>query len=264
MRWLLTLCVAGLLAYALLPPRAEPVQNAVQETHPGISTARTEAAKAADREFRSWGSTLRSLKPPVHTAQQIDAQQPLQPAANSRPDGVEVRQPEVAVTNGNALAPNADGQVIEAVAEPVVWARVTFAARAHSEASVSSPVIKFYPAGTELHVVAQQGAWIQLRDPVTSEGGWVFDKYLVSIDRPSAAQPALASSGDTQPADAVTPDVQMVRDSSQPAAAAKRNVEVTREVRRPGRWAKRQARRERKLRRIFGRGSGPAAWSLGR
>jgi len=259
MRWLLSFCFIGLLAYALLPPRAEPLQNVLQEADTGLSTSETVAAKAAKRELRSsWGSTLRSLKPPVQTAQQSDTRPPQ--AAGDRSGSVEVRQPEPAVNQADAQAPEA--QVIEAVAEPVLWARVGFAARAHSEASVSSPVVKFYPAGTELQVVAQKGAWIQLRDPSTSERGWIFNKYLVSIDRPSGTQPALASSPETQAADAVTPDVQMVRDSSEPAAAAKRTVEVRPEVRRPGRWAKRQARRERKLRRIFGR-NGPAAWSLG-
>jgi hypothetical protein len=256
MRWFLSFCLVGLLAYALLPPRTEPLQNVLQEADTGLATSETVAAKAAKRELRSWGSTLRSLKAPVQTAQHIDTQPPLQ----HRPRSV-VRQPEPAVNKADAPAPEA--QVIEAVAEPALWARVSFAARAHSEASVSSPVIKFYPAGTELQVIEQQGAWIQLRDPTTSERGWVFNKYLVSIDRPRAAQPALASGDETQATEAVTPDVQMVRDSPEPAAAPKRTVEVTRDVRRPGRWAKRQARRERKLRRIFGRNSRPAAWSLG-
>jgi len=255
MRWLLSFCLVGLLAYALLPPRAEPLQNVLQEADTGLSTSETVAAKAAKRELRSWGSTLRSLKPPVQTAQQT------QPPLQHRPGSVEVRQPEPAVGHTDAPAPEA--QVIEAVAEPALWARVSFAARGHSEASVSSPVTKFYPAGTELQVVAQRGAWIQLRDPATSELGWVFNKYLVSIDRPSGAQPATASSPETQAAAAVTPDVQIVRDSPEPAAAAK-TVEVTRDLRRSGRWAKRQARRERKLRRIFGRNARPAAWSLGR
>ena len=251
MRWLLALCVAGLLAYALIPPRAEQVQDA----DAGIATARTEAAKVADRELRSWGSTLQSLGPRVQPAKS-------QQEAGYRPGGAEVREPEPAFGKGDSVAPEVNAQIIEAAAEPAAWARIVFAARAHREASVSSPVIKFYPAGTELQVLAREGAWIQLLDPATLEGGWVFDQYLVSSDGPSPAQPALASTAEAQPADAVASKVQTARQSSKQAAAAK-NAELTRKARRNSRWAKKQERRDRKRRRLFGRDARPAAWSIG-
>lgn len=245
MRWLLSLCFAGLVAYALIPPRVEPVED----TDAGVSTSRTEAAKAADRELRSWGSTLQSLGNRAQPAksEQIDTQ-PSQQEAAYRPGGV---QPE-------SVAPNA--QIVAAVAEPVAWARVAFAAKAHSEASISSPIIKFYPAGTELQVVAQEGAWIQLLDPATRERGWVFDQYLVSIDGPSQA-PHRASTAIAQPEDAAVPDVYTVRQSSRKAAAKKKN-EISRQAKRQSRWAKKQERRERKRRRASRRDARPA-WSLG-
>jgi len=260
MRWLLSLCLAGLLAYALIPPRAEPVQDA----DAGLAAARTEADEAAGRKLRSWGSTLQSLGPRVQPAdsQQFDASMPFQQEAGYRRGGVEVREPEPALGKGDSVAPEVNAQIIEAAAEPVAWARVVFAARAHREASVSSPVIKFYPAGTELQVLAGEGAWIQLLDPATLERGWVFDQYLVSSDGPSPAQPALASTAEAQPADAVAPNVQTARQSSKQAAAAK-NAEVTRKARRNSRWAKKQERRDRKRRRLFSRDARPAAWSIG-
>jgi Bacterial SH3 domain len=250
MRWLLILCVAGLLAYALIPQRPEPAQIA----DAGIATARTEAAKAADLELRSWGSTLKSLR---HREQPAESQ-PVKQEADYRPGGDAAKKPKPAVGPVGRVGPEADAQIIEAVAEPVAWARVAFAAKAHSEASISSPIIKFYPAGTQLQVVERDGAWIELLDPETHERGWVFDKYLVSIDGPSPAKATPVSTAEAEPADAVTPNVQPVRQTSTPAAASN-NTEVSRKARR---WAKKQERRERKLRRLFGNAR-PAAWSLG-
>ena len=265
MRWLLSLCLAGLLAYALIPPRTQPVQDApVQDADAGLSTGQTEAAKAAGRELRSWGSTLQSLGHRVQPAksQHSDPQQPFQQEADYRPGGVQAQTPEPALGTGDPVASETDAQIIEAIVEPVAWARIAFGARAHSEASVSSPIIKFYPAGTELPVVAREGAWIRLLDPATKERGWVFDKYVVSIDAPSAAQPALASTVEAQSDDAVAPEVQTERQLSTQAAVSN-NTEITREARHNGRWVKRQDRRERKLRRLFGRNARPAAWSIG-
>ena len=59
------------------------------------------------------------------------------------------------------------------------------AARVHSEASVSSPTIRFYRPGTELQLVRRKNGWLELLDPATQERGWIFEKYLVSIDAPS-------------------------------------------------------------------------------
>jgi hypothetical protein len=74
--------------------------------------------------------------------------------------------------------------------EPVEWAKVVLAAQMHSQASVSSPMVRFYSPGIELQVVRGEGGWLQVSDPVTHECGWIFEKYLASIDGPSLAQVA--------------------------------------------------------------------------
>jgi hypothetical protein len=77
--------------------------------------------------------------------------------------------------------------------EPVEWAKVVLTAQTHSQASVSSPTVRFYRPGTELQVVRREGAWFQLLDPATQERGWIFEKYLASIDNPSAPKVATES-----------------------------------------------------------------------
>ena len=60
--------------------------------------------------------------------------------------------------------------------------KVVLAARTHSQASVSSPTVRFYPPGTKLQVVRREGIWFEVSDPVTQERGWVLAQYLSSID----------------------------------------------------------------------------------
>jgi hypothetical protein len=74
---------------------------------------------------------------------------------------------------------------VGAETEPVEWAKVMLAAQTHrqthSEASVSSPTIRFYSPGSKLQVVRREGAWFEVSDPVTQQRGWVLDQYLSSI-----------------------------------------------------------------------------------
>ena len=60
--------------------------------------------------------------------------------------------------------------------EPVEWAKVVFAAKAHGDASSSSPTLRFYQPGTALRVVGRQNRWVQITDPTSGERGWVFER----------------------------------------------------------------------------------------
>ncbi len=74
---------------------------------------------------------------------------------------------------------------------------MVFAAKVHSGASVSSPAVRYYRPGTELQVERREGGWVGVSDPVTQERGWVFEKYLSSIDGPSPIQAAADSTDET-------------------------------------------------------------------
>ena len=132
--------------------------------------------------------------------------------------------------------------------EPVEWAKVMLAARVHSEASVSSPTVAYYRPGTELQVVKRENGWLQLLDLVTQERGWVFEKYLSSIDGPSPTQAAMESTtenGISEPLPA-KPALPRSKHRARPAAPAlqvSEDVVVTESDPRSGRWARRGDRR---------------------
>jgi hypothetical protein len=138
------------------------------------------------------------------------------------------------------------------------------AARLHSEASVSSPTIRFYRPGTELQVVSRENGWLQLLDPVSQKRGWVFEKYLVSIDGPSPTQTAMESITEPLPAKVTLPKSQKPSRSSKLTVRAG-DAEFAKSDRRRGRWARRDDRRPNLgLFGVFrGREVGPAAWSIG-
>jgi hypothetical protein len=77
--------------------------------------------------------------------------------------------------------------------KPVELAMVVLATQTHSQASVSSPTVRFYRPGTELQVVRREGIWFEVSDPVTQERGWVLDQYLSSTESPTPAQVATES-----------------------------------------------------------------------
>jgi hypothetical protein len=86
---------------------------------------------------------------------------------------------------------------------PVELAKVVLAAQTHSQASVSSPTVRFYRPGTELQVVRREGIWLEVSDPITQERGWVLAQYLASIESPTLAQVATEST--TEPPTVISP-----------------------------------------------------------
>jgi hypothetical protein len=151
----------------------------------------------------------------------------------------------------------------------VAWVKVVHGAKAHSAASISSPITKFYPPGKELQMLGRESGWIELLDPATQERGYVFERYLVAIDGPSPTV--------TQASTELAPVKAAPKAASKPQAprlATKRVQQAVNDVgaARPGdeslsgkkrdRATKKEGRRERKMFRLFGSRS-PEAWTVG-
>ena len=249
MRALLLLSLVGVALYALLVFTSNVVPNGrVEDAFAG----KTQPNHPIDRELRSWAANL----PALVNSQQPQPQQNVAHAPTERMSDAD--QP--AASTGNLAASELDSSK----QDHVEWTKVMLAARAHGEASVSSPTTRFYRPGTQLQVVSRQNGWLQLLDPVTQERGWVFEKYLVSIDGPSPTQTALESTTEPSPAKVASPKSRKLSRSSKLTVRAG-DLKVAKSDRRPGRWARRgDRRRNLGLFGFFrGREVGPAAWSIG-
>ena len=67
--------------------------------------------------------------------------------------------------------------------EEANWVVVIRGATVHSGPSISAPIVRLYSVGTELHLTDYQHGWFQVLDPVTSQRGWIYEKYYLQAIR---------------------------------------------------------------------------------
>ena len=65
--------------------------------------------------------------------------------------------------------------------EEADWVAVIRGATVHSGPSVSAPIVRYYAAGTELHLIGYKQGWFQVSDPRTSHEGWIYEKYYLQV-----------------------------------------------------------------------------------
>lgn len=255
-RLLLFVCVGGAAVYLLIPPSRSP-----EEVPESVSAVQIQADHRAKGALSSsWGSTLQSLRQDREAAW-VRPQRPTPPEPIGSTPKPHVKQgSQVARVTPPVVQPDPDqasAATEEAEREAVKWVRMTQAVKVRSEASVSSPGLRAYPAGSKAQIVGRKSGWVQVLDPTTNERGWVYHSYLVSIDDPGAAHPEadgsvpvkVASPTSSKP----THTVNTVRNSD----AAK----ITKAKRRHSRPAW-HAERRRGLG-LFKRRKAQRAWSLG-
>jgi hypothetical protein len=219
-----------------------------------VPTAQRRADARASGPLNSWGSSLRSLrqKPEVTWASDHQADSPEivgsvprrytdKTGSQPKPDA----PPSVLADQKSALTKD------DAEEEVVEWVRMTQAVRLRSKPSVSSPGLRLYPAGSKAQVVGRKNGWLQLLDPTTQERGWVYHRYLASIDGPSAAQLAAASK---PPVKVASPRSRKPTRTAESAVRTSDTIKMTKAQKRRDRRARRAERRLRKAQR---------AWSLG-
>jgi hypothetical protein len=102
--------------------------------------------------------------------------------------------------------------------------KVVLAAQTHSQASVSSPTVRFYRPGTKLQVVRREGIWFEVSDPVTQERGWVLAQYLASIDGPTPTQVATESTAEPLTVKPASPKSNKRHRSAKPVIRAPNHV----------------------------------------
>lgn len=204
LRALFLLSFVGAALYATLVATHSALSGEESGEYSYVLAIRSPASDAAAQPLRSWGLNLQALR--NEPGRSVPASQPAWDS-NNRP-----------VSAALAMAAASSGGE-----EPIGWAKMALAARAHGEASVSSPTIHFYRAGAELEIIHRDGAWLKVRDPATKEEGWVFEQYVSLMDRPSAIQIAAAAPIEqATPAGAAAPEASAHEPKAFKSAKAKK------------------------------------------
>jgi hypothetical protein len=240
--------------------------NTIVLTHSGpdestkrpIALVGQEQSNHPVRDIPSWGPRL--PKDSERQTAEVERQQPAPPTlernltADPKPEGEPSSQ---AISNAlSNNSPSISGDDLNP--EPVAWAKVMLAAKMHSEASVSSPTLRYYPPGSELQVVTRENGWVLVVDPLTSARGWIYEKYYLSwIDGPTSKQAALAPTEEGSLASESKPTPPKFTKRSGTAKAKPRRTEpwVVTEYRR-GKWSRPADRRRAMGFFMFGRFGG--------
>jgi hypothetical protein len=233
MRGLLLLGIMGAAMYAVLIFTHDVITDGKTEnTYAG----QTQPNHPDPKRLSSWDGYLPT--PSVSQKPQVAMSQPA-PSSPQQRDAQ--RQPDT----GHQFAASEDkpttSESDRSESDSAAWAQVVLAAQLHSEASVTSPTIRFYGPGTELQVVRREGAWFQVSDPVTQVRGWVLDEYLSSIGGPTPVQ--VATETTTEPPTVIKPAIRKSSKRSRSAKARIRSVVIANADLWNERWARRADRR---------------------
>lgn len=185
--FLLFLILGGAALYTFLVVTHDALQDGKTEDTLAVQT---QPNQPVAQQLSSWGSHLSSSslsqKPEAPSAQQTALLLP-QPSPSQELERMPSADHQFAASEDKAATADSADR------EPVVRAKVVLAAQMHSEGSVSAPTVRYYRPGTELQVVGRADGWFQVSDPVTQDRGWIFEKYLSSIESPSLTQAAMES-----------------------------------------------------------------------
>jgi hypothetical protein len=192
--FLLFLILGGAALYTFLVVTRDSLQDGKTESTLAVQT---QPNQPVAKQVSSWGTYL-TQKPEAPLAHQTAALPP-QPSPSQDLERLPGADDQLAASEDKAATAQSD----DAEANSFELAKVMLAAQTHSQASVSSPTVRFYRPGTELQVVRKEGIWFQVSDPVTQERGWVLAQYLSSIESPTPTQVATEST--TEPPTVISP-----------------------------------------------------------
>ena len=97
---------------------------------------------------------------------------------------------ETAIPLSNDLAPVNTAPLSD---EEHSWGEMLRGAPVHSGPDVSSAVLGYVAAGTEMQLLERELGWVKVLDPATARQGWIYEKHVVGKEGPEGIEAALAN-----------------------------------------------------------------------
>jgi hypothetical protein len=74
------------------------------------------------------------------------------------------------------------------------WSPLSRGAFVHKGPSVSSPLVGYYSARTELQLLRREGGWVNIVQPGTLKEGWIYEIYVTPRQPNESDEPNLRAS----------------------------------------------------------------------
>lgn len=76
------------------------------------------------------------------------------------------------------------------------WGQLLRDAPVHSGPSVSSPILGYAAANTEMQLLERNLGWVRILDPATSREGWIYEDHVTPKEGPGASRQEAALESD--------------------------------------------------------------------
>jgi hypothetical protein len=116
------------------------------------------------------------------------------------------------------------------------WGELKRGAPVHSGPSVSSPILGYGAAGTEMPLLERRLGWVRVRDPATSREGWIYEEHVLTKEGPSGLAAAATEEETTSESDI---DVSEIEQPKRSFKAKPRKHYVKKRWRKPLRFVRR-------------------------
>ena len=95
---------------------------------------------------------------------------------------------EASITPSNGL-PSVETAPLAADA----WGEMLRGAPVHSGPDVSSAILGYVAAGTDMQLLRRELGWVKVLDPATARQGWIYEQHIIAKAGPDAIQEVAAA-----------------------------------------------------------------------
>jgi len=97
---------------------------------------------------------------------------------------------EASITPSNGFA---SVEVETAPLAADAWGEMLRGAPIHSGPDVSSAILGYVAAGTDMQLLRRELGWVKVLDPATARQGWIYEQHIIAKAGPDAIQEVAAA-----------------------------------------------------------------------
>jgi hypothetical protein len=145
----------------------------------GLFSSETPAPRPADSAV----AVLDSSKPRTVSVQYSD----MAPIATGSPISGEAESDGVTRETKTEVASTELTKLTGLNGDDYEWSQLSHSAFVHNGPAISSPLVGYYPAGTELRILGREGGWVKILHPSRLKEGWIYEIYATPLERPNVS-----------------------------------------------------------------------------